>query len=86
MPRSRSISAAASSALLAAHMIVSSPAMLPTISPKCIWSSAAATAIAMPETVFITRMFCATSIEAKPSLNTRINRFAMYSSAPGGAA
>ena len=31
----------------------------------------AATAIAMPETVLTTRMFCAVSAERKPSLNTR---------------
>ena len=48
------ITTAVSSAVRIAAMIVSSPAIQPTTSGKCIASIAAATAIAMPETVFTT--------------------------------
>ena len=52
-----SISRIVSSTVRTAHMIVSSPAIQPTISFQFIASSAAATAIAIPDTVFSTRMF-----------------------------
>ena len=64
---SLSIRRMVSSALLTAHIIVSSPAMHPTISLKWMASRAAATAMAIPDTVLITRMFWAISMERKPS-------------------
>ena len=51
------MASSASSLFLAAHMMVLSPAMQPTISLQFISSSAAAAAIAIPETVLITRRF-----------------------------
>ena len=51
-------------------MIVSSPAIEPTISLIFMASIAAQTALAIPDTVFITRIFCAISIDKKPSLST----------------
>ena len=51
---------------------VSKPAILPTISFHFIASSAAHTALAIPATVLITRIFCAISMDRYPSLKTRI--------------
>ena len=51
-------------------MIVSSPAIEPTISFHSSASIAAHTAIAIPGAVLITRIFCAISIDTKPSLRT----------------
>lgn len=60
---SLSIRMIVSSTVRTAHMIVLSPATQPTISWNPITSSASATAIAIPETVLITRIFCAISME-----------------------
>ena len=70
--RSRPITSTVSCTLLTAHMIVSSPAIHPTTSCRCMASSAAATAIAIPDTVLITRIFCAISMETNPSRNTLV--------------
>ena len=50
-----------------ATIIVSSPAIVPTTSLNFKASMAAATAIAIPATVRITKIFCAISMERKPS-------------------